>query len=152
MSIRVWRITHKDFADSAFTGEGARICGGRFNSEGIPAVYCSGSLSLAILEILVQTDDRSYFDDCVRFYADIPETLIFEPNGDELPKNWDTIPYGKSSQMFGDRWIEEEKSAVLKIPSVVVPVEHNYVINPHHPGFEEIVISGFENLKLDSRF
>jgi RES domain-containing protein len=152
MSIRVWRISHKDYADTAFTGEGARICGGRFNSEGIPAVYCSGSLSLAILEILVQTDNRGYLKHCVWFYADIPEELVYEPELNELPDGWDAIPYGSDSQNFGDRWMEAGESAVMKIPSVVVPIEHNYVMNPLHSGFEEIEISEFENLKLDSRF
>jgi RES domain-containing protein len=149
--VRVWRITHRQYAESAFSGEGARLYGGRFNSEGKRAVYTSGSLSLSLLELLVQINDRDYLEKCVQFYADIPGDLIYKPAVNELPAGWDDVPYGKSAQRFGDQWLKDDKHPVLRIPSVVVPVEFNYVINPAHRHFVKIEISPSKKVILDPR-
>lgn len=151
MTTRVWRISHRDYSESAFSGEGAKLFGGRFNSPGIAAVYTSGALSLSMLELLLQIEDREYLNDCVQFYADIPDKLIYKPRAEDLPDGWSKIPYGKSSQKFGDDWINDSTYAVLRIPSVVVPVEYNYVINPIHPEFEKIELSGGSKVELDPR-
>ncbi|CAN5138908.1 hypothetical protein BH23BAC3_BH23BAC3_04960 [soil metagenome] len=105
MTVRVWRITKRQYQESAFSGEGARLYGGRFNSEGFRAVYASASLSLSLLELLVQIDDRGFLKDCVQFYADIPEKLIYKPHINDLSAGWDKIPYGKAAQQLGDKWI-----------------------------------------------
>ena len=149
--VRVWRITHRQYAESAFSGEGARFYGGRFNSEGVRAAYTSGSLSLSLLELLVQIDDRDYLENCVQFFADIPGDLIYKPTVNELPAGWDNIPYGQSAQKFGDRWLKDEHYAVLRIPSVVVPVEFNYVLNPAHRNFDKIEISRSKKVIFDPR-
>lgn len=149
--IRVWRITHRKYADTAFSGEGARVLGGRFNSKGHPAVYTSGSLSLALLEILVQTNDRAFFNKTVLLHADIPADCIFSPSNNMLPDRWNEIPYTWHSQLFGDRWLTHQKFAVLKIPSVVVPQEYNFVINPLHQDFDKTEISTALPLPLDPR-
>lgn len=148
---RVWRISHTDYSETAFSGEGAKLFGGRFNSPGVPAIYTSGALSLSLLELLVQVEDREYLNDCIQFYADVPNDLIYKPKTEELPDDWNKIPYGKSSQKFGDEWIHESQYAVLKIPSVVVPVENNYVINPNHTAFDKIELSGGSNVLFDPR-
>jgi len=151
MSVKVWCITHKDYKNSAFTGEGAKLFGGRFNSEGIPLVYTSGNLSLAMLEIMVQSNGRDYFKHCVIFYAEISENLITIPVLNDLPKEWNQIPYGKQSQQFGDAWIKTGSSLVMRVPSVVVPVEYNFLMNPMHPEFSEININETENVSFDTR-
>ena len=149
--VRVWRITHKRYAKDAFSGEGARIYGGRFNSAGFAAVYTSGSLSLALLESLVQTNDREFFSSCVYFYADIPESIIQEYKTKMLPDGWDAIPCEPVSQRFGDQWVLGQESAVLKVPSVVLPLEWNYVLNPQHPDFSKIDFSAEVDLPMDDR-
>ncbi len=151
MTVKAWRITRKPYQNSAFSGEGARLYGGRFNSEGFRAVYTSASLSLSLLELLVQIDDPEFINDCVQFYAEIDERLIFKPRINDLPSGWDKIPYGKAAQEFGDKWLKDEQYAVIRIPSVVVPVEFNYVINPGHPEFRSIDISPAEDVMFDPR-
>lgn len=151
MPVKVWRITHKDYKESAFTGEGAKLFGGRFNSEGIPLVYTSGSLSLAMLEIIVQSNGRDYFKQCAVFNAEIPENLIATPELKELPKEWNQIPYGKQPQQFGDEWIKSGNKPVMRVPSVVVPVEYNFLINPMHPEFSKIKFYETENISFDTR-
>lgn len=150
--VEVWRISDKKFKKSAFSGEGARLWGGRFNSLGNKAVYTSGSLSLALLETLVQSNDRSNLKNKVVVRASIPEKFIHMPPEIELPEKWAWTPVSKASQRYGDDWITKKEHAVLKIPSVVVPIEFNYVINPKHPDFDHISLSEPEPLPLDSRF
>lgn len=150
-TIRVWRIYRWEYKESAFTGEGAKLFGGRFNSEGVAAVYTSGSLSLSLLEILVQSNDRSYLRHCVIFFVDIPTSLIDIPKQSDFPDEWDQIPYGHTSQHFGDKWFSANTNPVLRIPSVVVPIEFNYVLNPNHPDFEQILITESEEKEIDPR-
>jgi RES domain-containing protein len=149
--IRTWRICHRRYTDTAFSGEGARLFGGRFNSEGIPAVYTSGSLSLALLELLVQSNDRDYYSACLVFYADIPDVMIKHVKTAEMPNGWNRIPYTSASQKMGDQWLKSGGAVAFKIPSVVVPVEFNYLINPLHPEFKKIRISEPQELMVDGR-
>lgn len=150
-TIRVWRICHRKFKKTAFSGEGARLYGGRFNSEGNAVVYTSGSLSLSLLELIVQMNDRSQLKDCVIFSADIPVSAIWEPSLKELPDDWNNIPYLSNTQKFGDNWIQSKKTAAMRIPSVVVPIEFNYVINPFHREFSKIRISDADDFSFDER-
>lgn len=149
--IHVWRICHKKYYASAFSGDGARLFGGRFNSEGYAAVYTSGSLSLSILEMMVQVNDRSYLKDCVTFSAEIPESMIWIPDEQNLPDTWNNLPYETATQYFGDAWLKSVRSPVMKVPSVVVPVEYNFILNPAHPDFKRIMISRVDKLSFDRR-
>jgi len=54
--LTVWRLVTARFADTAFSGDGARLYGGRWNRKGVPLVYAAGSQSLAMLEMLVQDE------------------------------------------------------------------------------------------------
>lgn len=150
--VQVWRITDKKHSDSAFTGKGAKLWGGRFNSPGIPAVYASGSLSLALLETLVQTNSRLNLKKKVLIRATIPGDLIYAPSKDSLPGRWNHIPAAKASQDYGNDCLKDTMFPVLKIPSVVIPIEYNYVINPIHHLFHRIDIGDMESIPLDPRF
>lgn len=150
--LEVWRITDKVYKNSAFSGEGAKLWGGRFNSPGNKAVYTSGSLSLALLETLIQSNDRSNLEKKTLIRATIPEKIIQFQSEKDLPGKWNRIPVSRASQSYGNNWIEKKKHAVLKVPSVVVPIEFNYVINPDHPDFDLISIGEPESLPLDPRF
>ncbi len=80
---------------------------------------------------------------------DEPQVIAYE--GKDLPEGWDARPYGPASQQVGDQWIESEASVVLRVPSVVVPAEHNYLINPGHPEFGELEIGEPRPLRPDPR-
>lgn len=149
--IVAWRIVAPQFAGTPLDGTGAALMGGRFNGIRRPMAYASGSISLALLEILVQVGRRARIHDyvCVpiRFLASHVETL---PAGG-LPVGWNAIPYHATSQDVGDRWLREHRSAVLRVPSVVVPQEWNYLINPLHGRFEEIEVGEPFPAPVDSR-
>ncbi len=151
MPITVWRISNEKYADSLFSGIGAEAYGGRFNSPGRPAIYAAGSLSLGILEILVQAGRKERLGRLVYATARFPETLMHTLNPDDLPIGWDTRPAGAASQRVGDAWLKAGESLVLRVPSVVVPGEFNYLINPVHPWFGDIAIGEIRRFELDQR-
>ncbi len=149
--LEAWRITPPQYADADFSGLGAEKIGGRFNSKGRRVVYTSGSLSLALLELLVQAGDRRrirhYRCRSVTFHEQQVEML----DAGDLPEGWDVRPYTRVSQEVGDRWLEEERSLILRVPGVVVPQEYNYLINPLHPDFLDLTLSDPMPVPFDPR-
>jgi RES domain-containing protein len=149
--VRAWRICKERFANTAFDGEGAFRDGGRWNSEGVRVVYVAGSASLATLEILVHVSepDDLYRTPFVLIPVDFSPDLVSEPAA--LPPNWYEDPPPVEAATIGDQWIESQSSVLLKVPSAVIHSEFNYLINPAHPRFGELVIGRAEPFQFDSR-
>ena len=145
------RIVGARYRDDAFSGEGARLRGGRWNSKGTPIVYTAGSIALASIEMLVNLPGPKLLDDFVRIPVHIPLDLIIDLPLDQLPSDWNSRPVSPSIKTIGDRWVQKRKSAVLKVPSVVVPEEYNYLLNPNHPDFEKITIGTPIPYRFDPR-
>ena len=116
----------------AFSGEGARLFGGRWNSAGGAVVYTSSSLSLAALETLVHADRDRFKRDYLAFTLEIPEALLTVLQEADLPADWRSRPVSTGARRLGDAWLTGG-TAVLAVPSVVVPLETNYLLNPLHP-------------------
>ncbi len=148
--IRGWRLVKDKHEPTAFTGIGARLAGGRWNHPGEPAVYVSSTLSLAVLELFVHLPLRSR--SALRFVSipvEIPEKLVSGPP--RLPKNWRGHPPSTETKSVGSAWLRAGESCVLKVPSTIVPVEFNFVLNPAHPDFPLITIGKAEPFSLDPR-
>jgi RES domain-containing protein len=133
----VWRLTHRKHI--APDGEGARRYGGRWNKPGTPVVYTSGTLSLAVLEFLVHVDSDLFPDSLVSVRATIPESVVIQTiHPSDLPGNWKDKIIPVAVQNLGTLWASAGTSAVLKIPSVVIEHEWNYILNPLHPDFKKV--------------
>jgi RES domain-containing protein len=133
----VWRLTLRRHA--APDGEGASRYGGRWNKPGTPAVYTSGTLSLAALEYLVHVDSDLLPEGLVSIRATIPDSLQIEAiEASHLPGDWKDQIIPESLQERGTAWATQGKCPVLKVPSVVIEHEWNYVLNPLHPDFSKI--------------
>ena len=87
----------------------------------------------------------------VRFPDSIVTPIGDFLGADSLPEGWEAMPPTLVSQSIGDRWLESARSAVLRVPSVVVPAESNYLLNPRHPDFDRIEIAAPEVLRVDPR-
>jgi len=149
--IRAWRIVNARNATTSFSGDGARRRGGRWNSSGYRAVYLADSLALATLEVMVQGVSYETLQNYVCILASIPKKIIQEVDLKSLPKNWrDDLPPAELREL-GDRWLNEKKSAALKVPSAVIPVEFNYVLNARHKDFGKIEIAEPLSLAFDKR-
>jgi RES domain-containing protein len=146
-----WRIVKEKHAKSAFSGEGARIFEGRWNSAGVRVVYCSENLALAALEILVHTQPVIIHDKFHAFRATWDESLMRTMDSKKLPKGWNMQPPGLVSKSIGDEWIRSERSAVLALPSIVIPLERTFLLNPKHRDFAKIQIKDSGTFALDAR-
>ena len=149
--ITVWRITVEKYRDSAFSGEGAELYGGRFNSPGHPAVYTAATLSLALLELLVQVDDPKRLADYYCIPATFSSELVDSREIESLPTGWDHRPAGAVSQTIGDEWLHKGELPILRVPSVVVPIEYNYMLNPRHEKFVGVEIGQGMQVPFDPR-
>jgi len=148
--VRVWRLCRKKYA--AFDGEGARLAGGRWNRPGTAVVYTSATLSLAVLEYFVNLSSDQAPADLVEVSAEVPEGLaITTLDPSSLPRGWRRYPAPESLAGTGSRWAEERKTAVLAVPSAVVPQEKNYLLNPGHPEFRRITVGKPQPFSLDLR-
>lgn len=137
--MRVWRICRRRYR--RFDGEGARLYGGRWNHRGTSLVYTSGSLSLAALELFVHVDTDLAPAGLIAIPADIPVDLKFEAvDPEKLPKNWRDYPAPEALKSIATGWLERSASAVLEVPSAVIPTERNYLLNPKHADFTRIRI------------
>lgn len=148
--LTVWRIVTARHASTAFSGEGARLHGGRWNPPGVPVVYTTGTLSLATLEMLVQ--DGKLLANYVVIPATIPARLKIERiELDDLPEDWRSTESRERLRDIGAEWIKRASSAVLAVPSAVIPTEINYLLNPLHPSFLKIVIGDPQEFETDLR-
>jgi RES domain-containing protein len=149
--ITAWRITKSKYIDKAFTGEGAEESGGRWNSEGTRVVYASSSISLAILEILVNLQDAKILStyEVIPFHFDQRFMKAIEVKA--LPRDWASLPSSLSAKSIGDDWVQSSDSLILEVPSAVVPIENNYLINPGHPDFDQITFGEPIPLPFDER-
>lgn len=146
-----WRIVKAKHAATAFDGESARRFGGRWNSPGTAVVYCSESLALAALELLVHLESSEVLEAYVAFRVEFPESVVRAIDEAWLPPNWREYPPPPAVQELGDAWALAEDSAVLRVPSILVEGEHNYVFDPHHPDFSEIEVRGLAEERMSSR-
>lgn len=146
----VWRITTRRFADQAYSGEGARLYGGRWNRVGQSVIYTAESRSLAMLELLVQDEPlRAHY---VLIPAHLPENISLETLAkDDLPGDWRTHAGREALQTLGGEWLRQLRSCVLAVPSAVIPAELNFLINPLHPDFKRITLGEPESLNTDMR-
>ncbi len=146
-----WRIVPEDQAAAAFDGEGARLYGGRWNSVGVPMVYASEHQSLAALEIRIHIDRtaKRQLYKCFAFQFDEQLMDVFRVGG--LPKDWMQEPPPPSLQQLGDNWANSRASVILAVPSVIIPKELNYLINPKHPDFARLKIGKPADFAFDQR-
>ncbi|KDR25049.1 hypothetical protein BG57_32015 [Caballeronia grimmiae] len=127
------------------------LVGGRFNSPGRPVIYGALNFAGAMLEVLVHARIGKVPKHHVWVEAEAPDDASIERVGaDDLPAGWDA-PDAQVARRFGDRWIEEARSAILIVPSVVARAECNAVVNPAHPDAARLVVSAPQPVVWDQR-
>jgi RES domain-containing protein len=148
----LWRLVKARHAGSAFDGEGARRYGGRWNARGTPVVYLGGTLSLAALEVFVHlttADARIAF---VAIGVRVPDNASVESiDVAALPGNWREEPPPEQTKALGTAWARGGQALLLRVPSVIVPQEWNYVLNPRHPEFGSVEVTPPAPFGFDQR-
>ncbi len=150
--MRVWRICPERHVATVFSGEGARRFGARWNPAGVPMVYTSLSLSLAVVEIFVHLDIAVEPDDLWAVTAELPikEADADRIDIDGLPMDWRALN-NSALRTIGADWASSRRSLALLVPSVAVEGEWNALVNPEHPDAQKIKVLDAKPFRLDSR-
>ena len=147
--MRIFRIS--DERHPIWDGTGAALIGGRWNSPGRPVIYGSLSYSCAMLEILVHANIGRIPSSHRFVVVEVLEGVSVEShNASTLPTNWDT-ENSASAKAFGDQWLNEARSAVLVVPSVIAKLDCNALVNPSHPDASKLISSPPEQVIWDKR-
>ncbi|MBC8753180.1 RES domain-containing protein [Kordia sp. YSTF-M3] len=147
----VYRIDRAKRKNNLLSGIGAEKIGGRWNEIGTRAVYTSQHISLAYLEVVMHLDiTEDLPSDRILVHVEIPDDVsVYEFK--KLPRNWNTFPYNSKTQEIFTKFVEENKHAVLKVPSAIVKDEFNYILNPRHIDFHKIQVVKIQKFTFDSR-
>lgn len=144
----VYRIAHKSFSRKLYAS-GTK---GRWNGEGRKVIYCSESIPLAFLESMIRRQGVGFNDDFKIMVIEIPDDLLVTAIiPDDLADGWRDFRDYSKCQFLGDRWYEEGKTPLLKVPSAVMPEAFNYVINGTHRDFKKIKMIDVTDLVPDER-
>jgi RES domain-containing protein len=127
-------------------GAGAALVGGRWNVPGEAVIYAAGSLALAMLERLVQ---RQNLGGTLLVAAEAPDHLLVEYLTDP-PPGWRELGSPEAAAL-GTAWLRSGRTALLAVPSAVVPREHNFLVNPAHPEAARIAVDAPAALVWDAR-
>lgn len=138
MSRSVWRIATdtKDYEADDLSGAGAKTTGGRWNEVGIPMLYSAENRALACLETVIHLNAGGLPLNRYLVEIELPDDILSSAQVEtaaSLRIGWDAEPAGRASIEFGSDWVRSKRSLLLSVPSVIVPEEHNLLINPEHP-------------------
>ncbi len=147
----VYRVVNLMYKDSTLSGIGAEKVGGRWNKVGTRAVYCSENISLALLEYYVHSKNIGNLPkDILVAKIQLPDEIAIEELKD-LPERWNQYPYSsKTTKMF--TYLSKSRDFFgLKVPSTIVGMESNIILNPLYKEFGKVEIVEFITLPIDDR-
>ncbi|MCF6263378.1 MAG: RES domain-containing protein [Xanthomonadales bacterium] len=150
MTTTIYRLIKSKHLDQSFDGSAAKRLGGRWNHKGQACVYCAGTAALSFLEVLVHILNARQLKNYVLYQAAINTADIQTLNTKSLPARWRDVPAPHAIRSVGTEWLQSQSSLALRTPSAVIPVDHNYLINPNHHEFKRIQFKQVE-FDLDPR-
>lgn len=150
--MELFRITQDEFAND-LSGNGARLFGGRWNSEGYYALYTSGTRSLALLETLAHTPAKMLDTNTYQLITlSVPDNALKEKIAlSVLPPAWNAPDTRPATRRIGDQFLKDNKNLMLAVPSVILPEEINYIINPLHADIKKLKIINQRRIYFDKR-
>ena len=149
--LKSYRIFKSIYLGTANTGYGSSLYPGRWNNRNVPLLYSSETLSLSCLEITVNANVSGLLDNYLFIEYQFKESFVYMIEIKDLPPDWMVSPASNTTRDIGDEWIKSNKSAVLRVPSAIIPQEHNYLINPNHVDFSNITQSKASHFIFDDR-
>ncbi len=146
----VYRLSRSKYSHD-LSGKGAEMAGGRWNSKGIALVYTGQNISLCMAEVAVHMPLGIVPKDYELIHIEIPEEEIQELSKKELPEDWRDQLSMNETQQIGNDFVKKSSKMVLKVPSMVVQGEFNYLINPNHKNTGKVQIKKTEPFRFDAR-
>ncbi|MBU0974069.1 MAG: RES domain-containing protein [Proteobacteria bacterium] len=150
--MRLWRIDRLAFPDK-FSGFGAYRTPGRWHLRYNRVIYTSEVASLAALEYLAHLNPDTIPVDITLLEFEVPDDISIErlDTPETLNPDWRGIRFSPPLQNFGTQWLIERRTALLAVPSAILPIETNYLLNPAHPEIARVRIVGEEPFAYDPR-
>ena len=148
--LKAYRIGAAENKYRIFDGYGSVLYPGRWNTQACHVIYCSEHYSTALLEKLVHSNTGKIPQKQQWIEISIPVGVSYEVVTHDSLRGWDS-PSQKVSKRFGDRWVKEQRSAIVIVPSIVARVDNNILINEAHPEFHQITTSLNQPVIWDSR-
>lgn len=149
--MRVFRLSRKKYG-AVLSAKGSFLQGGRWNSPGTAVVYTAQSRALAMAEVAVYLTFENMPRDYMMLEIEVPEHFkIAKISRADLPGDWNVFPHLPAAQRWGDEFVKRGKCLVLQVPSAVVPGDYNYLLNPNHPGYEQVEIGDKREFPFDPR-
>lgn len=139
--LKIWRLEKTRYLDEAFRGNGSLKTSGRWHHKGTQLAYASEHPGIAVLEKLAWLGSYEVARDSSYLLVPLeidPDEHLERIEESELPQDWDTFPHQEETRAIGTNWSDEERSPVLGVPSAVLPLAENYLINPFHPQFHDL--------------
>jgi len=147
--MKLFRIA--DTRHTIWSGTGAMLVGGRFNSPGRPVIYAALTFAGAMLEVLVHARIGKVPKTHAWVEATVPDDVPIERHtADTLPAGWGGAAQQPARQL-GDAWLAESRTAILVVPSVVARAEFNVLVNPSHPDAARITVADPQPVVWDER-
>lgn len=145
----IYRISNALYSDD-LSGTGAKLFGARWNSKGVPMLYCAEHISLAVLELLVHSHFKDFSIELDLISIQLPATIVpAEISIKKVKAHWEKD--AGYTQFIGDEFIRHKQNLVLKVPSAIIQEENNFLINPLHPDFKKVKILDIRSFKTDER-
>lgn len=150
--MELYRITQEKYAED-LSGNGSRLFGGRWNNEGIFALYTSSSRSMALLETLAHTPAKMLNANNYQLITlSVPDSIVpDEILLSSLPDGWDAPDTRPFTKRFGDKFLNENKTLLISVPCVLMPEEVNYLINPLHKDMRRVKLVHKRRIYFDKR-
>jgi RES domain-containing protein len=146
----VYHLGITKFANQ-LTGEGAKLHGGRWNLIGSPCIYTSETKALCVLEYAVNVQLEELPASLSITVYSLPDKSWKQFAENELPENWTQIPVSQETKEWGSYHLKQAKYLALKLPSVVIPSEFNFILNPLHADFKKMKVKGVHPFSFDKR-
>ena len=149
--MELFRLTQSKHGKT-LSGKGAAISGGRWNTPGTEMIYSAGNRSLAMAEVAVHFSIATLPAGYMMMTIQVPDAIsVSDIDSKPLPIDWNQFPPLRAMQLIGDRFIQEGKSCLLKVPSAVTNGDFNYLLNPMHADFKKIKIIGYDLFPFNNR-
>jgi RES domain-containing protein len=149
--MQAFRIVKERHVLTAFSGDGARAYGGRWNRPGVPMVYAAQTRALAALAGLAHFAGAERRIAFVTFQIDVPDALVMRLSQADLPTDWRRDEPSASTQDLGSAWQLRGDSVALLVPSVLIPQEYCVLLNPEHPETRRVMVRYPEAFHFDGR-
>lgn len=139
------------YSTTAFSGEGAFLTGGRWNSAGVRVVYTTSSIALAVLEVLAYRKAKKPLEPRHLYRVTLQEGQIRWLRPEDLQEDWNGYPHPETTQQLGDAWAASGETVGLAVPSVLAAPEVNVMLNVQHPDLSSVEIEGPEPFPINAR-